>query len=85
MEPITQLDSSEHKQFQKSFTLARQDFSRHNLESSRTRLNYCLSSLGRFRAQSSLEGISSVVWSLLLYFSNKSGIKDSVNNRVIGK
>ena len=79
MEPITTLDSSEHKQFQKSFDLARRDFSRHNLESSRTRLNYCLTSLGRYRAESSVEGIFSVLWSLLLYFSNKSGIKDRIN------
>ena len=75
MEPITPMDSSEYKQFQKSFSMARQDFSRHNLESSRSRLNYCLTSLGRFRAQSSMEGASSVLWSLLLYASNKSGIK----------
>lgn len=75
MEPITSMDSSEYKQFQKSFAMAEQDFERHNLESSRARLNYCLSSLGRFRAQSTLEGIASVLWSLLLYFSNKTGVK----------
>ena len=32
-------------------------------------------SLGRFRAQTAFEGISSILWSGLLYCSNKSGIK----------
>ena len=75
MEPITPMDSCEYNQFQKSFSMAKHDFNHHNVESSRNRLNYCLSSLGRFRATSTLEGITSVLWSAFLYFSNKSGIK----------
>lgn len=75
MEPITPMDSCEYNQFQKSFSMATHDFNHHNVESSRNRLNYCLSSLGRFRATSTLEGITSVLWSAFLYFSNKSGIK----------
>lgn len=75
MEPVTSHDSSEYKQFHSSYTLAVRAFESYNLERAQHRINYCLNTLGRFRARSSLQGIGSILWCLILYTSNKLGIK----------
>lgn len=75
MEPIVALDSFEYKRFWVSYNQGVKDFEHYELESSKQKIITSLDTIGRFHAKSRLDGIVSVLWSLLLKATNKSGIK----------
>jgi hypothetical protein len=75
MEPTTALNSSESKEFNKNYENGVSNFSKYNLKESRNQIYRALNILGRFRAKSRLDGIVSVMWSVLLKMTNKSGLK----------
>merc|ERR1719361_2121853 len=75
MEPTTALNSSESKEFNKNYLSGVDNFSKYNLKESRNQIYRALNILGRFRAKSRLDGIVSVMWSVLLKMTNKSGLK----------
>jgi len=75
MEPTVALNSRESKRFWVSYTQGVKDFEQYELEASKQCIINSLDTIGRFHAKSRLDGIASVLWSLLLKVTNKSGIK----------
>ena len=66
MEPTVALNSRESKRFWVSYTQGVKDFEQYELEASKQCIINSLDTIGRFHAKSRLDGIASVLWSLLL-------------------
>lgn len=75
MEPTTALHSSESKQYDVTYQKGVDAFEKYELSKSKLEMTACLDILGRFHAKSRLDGIVSVIWSVLVKVTNKSGIK----------
>ena len=90
MEPTTALHSSESKQYDVTYRKGVDAFEKYELSKSKLEMTACLDILGRFHAKSRLDGknhgstnvrayfylgIVSVIWSVLVKVTNKSGIK----------
>ena len=89
MEPTTALHSSESKQYDVTYRKGVDAFDKYELSKSKLEMTACLDILGRFHAKSRLDGkkthtkmtvyeylgIVSVIWSVLVKVTNKSGIK----------
>merc|ERR1712106_436406 len=71
MEPTVALNSRESKRFWVSYTQGVKDFEQYELEASKQCIINSLDTIGRFHAKSRLDGIASVLWSLLLKLTKK--------------